>query len=235
MRPPLILLTRRDWRGAEHLPRDVGFVAVGNHISHVDPLTFAHYLLDNGCPPRFIGKEAVFRAPIVGPIVTRAGQIPVLRESADAGRALAAAMDAVRAGECVAIYPEATLTRDPQLWPMVGKTGAARVALSTGCPVIPIAQWGAHQLLPPYTVRLRVFHRTAIHVWAGPPVDLSEYAPADPDRPPDGAALRGATERIMAAITALLEQIRGESAPPQRWDPREHDLPRTGNPAKRRR
>jgi 1-acyl-sn-glycerol-3-phosphate acyltransferase len=228
-------LTRRDWRGPEHLPRDVGFVAAGNHLSHIDPLTFAHFLLDHGAPPRFLAKEALFSVPVVGPIITHAGQIPVLRGSADAAQSLGPAMDAVRGGECVAIYPEATLTRDPNLWPMVGKTGAARVALTTGCPVVPIAQWGPQHLLPPYSTRLRVTRRTDVHVWAGPPVDLSRFAPRNPDRPPDPAGLRAATEQIMAAITALLEGIRGERAPERRWDPREHDLPLTGNPNKRRR
>ncbi len=228
VRPTLGLLTRQEWRGGEHLPRTGGFVAVGNHISHADPFTFGQFLLDHGCPPRFLGKQAVFELPLLGAIVAKAGQIPVNRESADASRALASAMAAVRAGECVAIYPEATLTRDPGLWPMVGKTGAARIALTTGCPVVPIAQWGPQRLLPPYSARLRILRPTRVQVWAGPPVDLSPYA----DRPVDGETLHAATADIMAAITGLLEQIRGETAPAERWDPRAHDQPRTGNPKK---
>ncbi|GAA4952343.1 hypothetical protein GCM10023238_18410 [Streptomyces heliomycini] len=78
------------------------------------------------------------------------GQIPVYRESTDALSAFRPAIDAVERGECVAFYPEGTLTRDPDGWPMTGKTGAARVALQTKCPVIPVAQWGANELLPPY-------------------------------------------------------------------------------------
>jgi 1-acyl-sn-glycerol-3-phosphate acyltransferase len=231
VRPLLGLLTRPDWAGGEHLPRTGGFVAVGNHLSHTDPFTFGQFLLDHGCPPRFIGKQAVFDLPLLGAIVARAGQIPVHRESHDAGRALASAMDAVRAGECVAIYPEATLTRDPGLWPMVGKTGAARIALTTGCPVIPIAQWGPQRLLPPYSARLRILRPTRVQIRAGPPVDLAPFR----DRPLDAETLRAATEEIMAAITGLLEQLRGEPAPARRWDPREHGQPRTGNPRKARR
>ena len=53
-----------------------------------------------------------------------------------------AAVAAVRKGECVVVYPEGTLTRDPAQWPMTGKSGAARIALETGCPVIPVGQWG---------------------------------------------------------------------------------------------
>jgi 1-acyl-sn-glycerol-3-phosphate acyltransferase len=230
MKPALLAFTRRDWRGGEHLPRDRGFVAVTNHVSYADPFTFAHFLHDHGCPPRFLAKEAVFRVPAIGRILSGAGQIPVYRETTDASKALVAAVRAVEEGECVAIYPEATLTRDPQLWPMMGKTGAARVALLTGCPVVPIAQWGAQEILAPYGKRLHLLSRRVSHVYAGPPVDLSAFA----GQPLDVPTLRAATEVIMSAITGLLEEIRGEQAPAERWNPREHDQPRTGNPGRRR-
>lgn len=224
-RPPLMVFTRRDWRGAEHLPLDRGFVACGNHVSHLDPFTLGHFLYDNGCPPRYLAKESVFRIPVLGRIVSGAGQIPVYRESVDAGKAFSAAVEAVEAGECVAVYPEATLTRDPGLWPMTGKTGAARIALATGAPVIPIAQWGVQDILAPYGAVPHVLPRRVVHVWAGPPVELSRFAGfgADP------AVLRAATEAILDAITALLEEIRGERPPAGRWDPGEHGQARTGN------
>lgn len=231
VRPLLMALTRRDWRGTQHLPAEGGFVVASNHISHVDPFTLAHFLWDNGYPVRFLAKESVFRIPVAGLVVRSARQIPVYRESADAARALSVAVDAVRAGECVGIYPDATLTRDPDLWPMVGKTGAARLALTTGCPVIPVAQWGPQEILPPYGRRPRLWPRRTVHVWAGPPVDLSQWQ----GRPLDQTTLREATDAITAAIVGLLEQIRGEQAPPRRWDPRQHRAPRTGNPRRRRR
>jgi 1-acyl-sn-glycerol-3-phosphate acyltransferase len=224
IRPILRAVTRRDWRGAEHLPAG-GFVACSNHISHVDPFTLAHFLVDNGVPPRYLAKESVFRIPVAGRIVTNAGQIPVRRGSADAARALEAAVEAVRAGECVAVYTDGTLTRDPQLWPMTGKTGAARIALTTGVPVVPVAQWGPQELLAPYSKRPHLFRRPLVHVWAGPPVDLSPWE----GKVLDAAVLAEATAAIVAAITALLERIRGEQAPAERWDPRQHSLPLTGD------
>lgn len=225
-RPPLMAFTRRDWRGAEHLPTDRGFIACGNHVSHLDPFTFAHFLYDHGCPPRFLAKDSVFRIPVLGRIVSGAGQIPVYRETLEAGKAFSAAVAAVEAGECLAVYPEATLTRDPDLWPMIGKTGAARVALTTGAPVIPIAQWGVQEILAPYGVVPHLLPRRTVHVWAGPPVDLSAFAGSDR---PDAATLRAATDVILDAVTALLEQIRGAQAPDRRWDPREHGQARIGN------
>jgi 1-acyl-sn-glycerol-3-phosphate acyltransferase len=231
LRPPLMALTRRNWRGAENLPRTGGFVVVVNHISHVDPFTFGHFLYDNGYLPRFLTKEAVFRAPVVGRVVTGAHQIPVYRETKDAAASYAAAVDAVRRGECVAVYPEGTLTRDPDLWPMRGKTGAARIALATGCPVIPVAQWGAQDILPPYAHRPHLLSRHDSYVWAGRPVDLSPWA----GRPLTADVLAGATDAIMDDLTALVAEMRHETPPEHRWDPRAAGQPVTGNPHARAR
>lgn len=225
LRPPMRALTRRDWRGAENLPSYSGFVACSNHITHIDPITLAHFLVDHDVPPRFLAKESLFEIPVLGRIVSGAGQIPVRRGSADAARSLEAAVKAVTDGECVAVYPEGTLTRDPGLWPMVGRTGAARIALTTGVPVIPIAQWGAQELLAPYGKRLHVFRRPVVHVWAGPPVDLGRWE----GHALDAVVLASATNAILDAITGLLEQIRHEKAPTQRWDPRQHRQPLTGD------
>jgi 1-acyl-sn-glycerol-3-phosphate acyltransferase len=230
LRRPLLVLTRREWSGAEHLGHG-GIVVCVNHVSHFDPLVFAHFLYDNGRLPRFLAKDGLFRVFFVGAVLRGAKQIPVYRNSLDASTAYSAAVDAVGRGECVAIYPEATLTRDPDLWPMVGKTGAARVALATGAPVIPVAQWGPQYVLAPYTKRPHFFPRRTMHVKAGPPVDLAEFA----GRPVDAPLLHEVTEKIMAAITELLEEIRGEQAPAVRFDPRRAGLPTTGNPARARR
>jgi 1-acyl-sn-glycerol-3-phosphate acyltransferase len=226
LRRPLLLLTKQDWQGAENLPREGGVVVVTNHVSHFDPLAFAHFLYDNGRTPRFLAKSALFDIFFVGRLLRGAGQIPVFRESVTAGSAYAAAVDAVRRGECVAIYPEATVTRDPGLWPMVGKTGAARVALATRAPVIPITQWGAQDVLAPYSKKVRLLPRKTMHFVAGPPVDLSEFY----DRPVTTPLLREATSRIISALTTQLEQMRGESAPAERFDPRRAGLPTTGDP-----
>lgn len=208
LRPLLIVCTRQEWRGWEHIPESGGAVVVSNHISHVDPLTFTHFVYESGRLPRFLAKASLFRVPFVRTVLRGAEQIPVYRESESAAQAYSAAVDAVRRGKLVAIYPEATLTRDPDLWPMVGKTGAARVALETGAPVIPVAQWGAHRVLPPYSKLPRLFPRHTVHVHAGPPVDLTDLQ----GRPIDAELLREGTARIMAAVTGLLQEIRGQRA-----------------------
>lgn len=216
LEPLLLATTRRSWRGGEHLPPTGGIVVVSNHLSPVDPLTLAHFVLAQGRTPRFLAKESLFHVTLVGRVMRGAGQIPVLRDSKDARAAYALAVDAVRSGEAVLFYPEGTLTRDPGLWPMTGRTGAARVALATGAPVVPVAQWGAQRLLPPHSARLRLFPRTRVAVLAGEPVDLRRFR----GRADDPAALHEATEQIMAAVTDLLATLRGQSAPAVRFDPR---------------
>lgn len=230
LKPPLMVLTKRDWRGAEMIPSSGGCVLVANHISHFDPLAFAHFVYDNGRIPRFLAKAEVFTVPVIGRIIAKVGQIPVYRRSYDASHAYRAAVEAVRRGECVIIYPEGTITRDPGLWPMTGRTGAARVALTTGVPVIPVAQWGPQEILAPYAKRFRFFPRKTMRMQAGPPVDLSEFA----GRPLSTAVLRDATEKIMAAITEQLEKIRGEQGPAVRFDARSAGLPETGDPRRSR-
>ena len=230
LRGLLMIFTRRDWRGAEHLPRAGGFVVCPNHMSHVDPFAFAHFLYDNGHPPFFLAKSEVFQIPILGRLLTWAQQIPVYRGTSEAVGAFSAAVVAVRDGKCVPIFPEGTLTRDPQMWPMTARTGAARVALTTRCPVIPVAQWGPQEIMRPYGKVLHLLPRKTMRMLAGPAVDLSDLY----GRPQDLATLGEATNRIMDAITSQLETLRGGKAPAIRFDSRTAGVPEIGNPNKRR-
>ncbi|GAA2351620.1 lysophospholipid acyltransferase family protein [Streptomyces cuspidosporus] len=214
VKPPLVVLFKRDWRGMEHIPAEGGFITAINHNSHLDPFSYAHFQYNTGRVPRFLIKAGVFKGGFVGAFLRGTAQIPVYRESTNAANAFRAAVDAVNQGECVAFYPEGTLTRDPDLWPMRGKTGAARVALLTKAPVIPVAQWGANEALPPYAKRPRFFPRKTLTVHAGPPVDLSAYY----GKEPTAEVLRAATDDIMAAVAELLSEVRGEPAPAERYD-----------------
>lgn len=230
LRALFMVFTRRDWRGAEHFPSSGGFVVCPNHISNVDPFAFAHFLYDNGHPPFFLAKSEVFRVPVLGKLLTAAQQIPVERGTSDAANAFSAAVDAVRQGKCVPIFPEGTLTRDPAMWPMTARTGAARVALATRCPVIPVAQWGPQQIQKPYGKALHLFPLKTMRMLAGPAVNLADLY----DRPQDSATMQEATSRILDAVTAQLETIRGEKAPALRFDSRTAGVPEIGNPKKTR-
>jgi 1-acyl-sn-glycerol-3-phosphate acyltransferase len=226
LRRPLALVTKRDWSGGENIPREGGCVLAVNHVSEFDPLPFAHFVYENGRVPRFLGKAEVFGVPVVGHILRSAGQIPVYRKTVDASKAFSAAVAAVNRGEAVIVYPEGTISRDPGLWPMTGRSGAARIALTTRRPVIPCAQWGPQEVLAPYARRPHLFPRKLMRMRAGAPLDLSDL---------DGKSLTPellatATERIMAAITVLLEEIRQETAPSERFDSRKAGVAEIGNP-----
>lgn len=208
-----MVLTRRIWLGQEHVPATGGVVVACNHLSEFDPIAIAHYVYDSGRFPRFLGKDGVFAIPVVGRLLSRLGQIPVYRESSRAGEALRAAVDAAREGACVVVYPEATITRDPALWPMTGKTGAVRIALSAGVPLVPLATWGAQDLLP-YHGRPRPLPRKTVRIKVGPPVPLAEYEGlAD-----DAAAMAAATDVVMRSIAEQLAPLRGERVPEVLYD-----------------
>ncbi|HET9871289.1 MAG TPA: lysophospholipid acyltransferase family protein [Propionibacteriaceae bacterium] len=209
-------LTKRDWRDMDKIPKTGGVIFVVNHISNIDPLSFGQFVAYAGRWPRYLGKASLFRIPVVGKIITACGQIPVERNSRDARKALTQAIDAVNAGKSITVYPEGTITVDPQLWPMAGKTGAARIALATGCPVIPVGQWGAQDIMPGKKPSLpRFFPRKTLALKAGDPVALDDLR----GQPPTPAVLRQATDRIMDAITALVADLRQQAAPPSRVDP----------------
>jgi 1-acyl-sn-glycerol-3-phosphate acyltransferase len=214
LRPLLFFMLKRDWRGREHIPAGGGVIVAANHLSWSDPLALAHFVYESGRYPVYLAKDALFDIKVLGSILRKLGQIPVYRDRADAGLALRAAEAGLRAGECLMFYPEATVTRDPRLWPMTGKTGAARLALATGTPVIPVAHWGAHILWPYGTKSFRPFPRKTMHVLAGPPVDLSKYE----GEPLNAQTLEAATMDIMHAIADLLGELRGEKPPEKLYD-----------------
>ncbi|MCA5893652.1 1-acyl-sn-glycerol-3-phosphate acyltransferase [Isoptericola sp. NEAU-Y5] len=216
----MFALVRYDWdRGEENLPRDGGFIAAANHVTEFDALTLAHYMFDKGYEPRILAKRGLFTTPLVGWALRATRMIPVDRGTAAAARSLEAAGEQLGDGACVTILPEGTLTRDPDLWPMEGKTGLARMALASKLPVVPVAQWGAHEFLPRYGRVPRLFGRKkTVTIVAGPPVDLSDLY----DRPVDSQVLRQVTDRVMDAITAQLAEIRQETPPAARFDLRRH-------------
>lgn len=218
MKPPTALFTRREVSGAQHVPTG-GIIIAANHISNVDPAVLCDTILyPLHRAPRFLAKSEMFRGNgLVARVMRGAGQIPVDRHAADASRALDAAVAALGRGEAVVIYPEGTVTRDPGKWPMRARTGVARLALLSGAPVVPIAQWGAQEIHDTYRSKgVHLLPRTTVRFRVGPPVDLTPWRGQEFTVP----MLDAATNAVMDAITAELEVLRGEKAPAQRYDPR---------------
>ena len=207
IRPWLMLLTKREWRGAEHLPRAGGFVVSPNHISYADPLPFAHYMFDNGRGAYFLAKESVFRVRGVGWVLRKAGPDPRPPQLLRGCRRLPLGGRRRAGGQGRRDLPRRHDHPGPRPVAHAGqdRCGArgARDPLPTG-PRGAVGGPGDPLALrsPPVTPSPQ--DDPAV---AGPPVDLDDLY----GRPIDATVLREATDRLMDRITELLEQVRGET------------------------
>ncbi|WP_435583025.1 lysophospholipid acyltransferase family protein [Amycolatopsis thermoflava] len=206
---PVSWIGRRVYTGAERIPREGPALVVMNHVSHMDPAVDAVFIHRQKRVPRFLAKDSLARTPIFGKILVGAGSIPVYRGSAQAGDSLRAAHQALQEGKVVVIYPEGTITKDPNGWPKRSHTGVARLALDNDVPVIPVARWGTQQILDFYHKKVRLVPRTTVTHAVGEPVDLSAYR----GKPQTGPLLREVTELLMERVTDLLADVRGEQPP----------------------
>lgn len=204
------LLFRIRWHHLDRVPARGGVILAVNHNSYADTIFMARCVWQAGRIPRFLIKSGIFSRPVVGRAMSGAGQIPVYRGSADAAQSLQDAKDALDRGECVIIYPEGTITTDPDWWPMRAKTGVARLALlAPQVPVVPIGQYGTQFAIDTKHRRLRPFPRKPASASVGPAVDLDAYR----GQAPSTDLLRKMTDEIMRAVTAEVAAIRGEQPP----------------------
>lgn len=206
--PPLWLWF--DWRfeGQEHIPADGPALVACNHISYLDPLAHAYFLVKAGRTPRFLAKIELFDNRFTGPVLRGTRQIPVRRGSGDRAPVEAGA-EALRAGELVVVYAESTVTTNPDSSPMRGKTGVGRLTLTTRVPVIPLAVWGS----APVWQRGRRSLKYGRPIWvkAGPPLDFSDHEAGREDP----AILRKVTDEVMAQLSLLVDDLRGRY--PKGW------------------
>jgi 1-acyl-sn-glycerol-3-phosphate acyltransferase len=197
---------------AARLP-DGPIIVISNHTSYADGVLLALVCRRLGRSVRLLATGGVFRAPLLGGLVRRLGFIRVDRGSAGAGTSLDVAADALAAGEAVAIFPEGRTTRDPDRWPERAKTGAVRLALRTGAPIVPIAMVGAHRIVGRRQVVRRLVVamvlRPRVETAVGEPIDVRDLV----DDPDDPAQIRAASDAVMARLVALVAGLRGETAP----------------------
>lgn len=191
-------------------------IIVANHASHVDGLVLAIVCRRLGRSVRMLATSGVFRAPVIGWLARRVGFIPVERGSSTASRALEPAAAALAAGEAVAIFPEGRTTRDPARWPERAKTGAVRLALRTGAPVVPVAMVGTHRVIdrahPVRSLLSSLVLRPEVRTAVGEPIDVRAIAGVDADDP-SPARVRELSDEVMAQVVDLVEELRGEIAP----------------------
>jgi 1-acyl-sn-glycerol-3-phosphate acyltransferase len=201
-------------RPGSTLPKDGPFIVAPNHYSEIDPVVMGVAVWKLGRTPRFLAKASLFRIPVLGFYLRKTGQIPVERE-ARGNSAIDAAHQLMNSGQGVIVYPEGTLTRQPELWPMRGKSGAIRMALETGIPLYPAAHWGTQNLMGRYGKKITVRPRPVIDVVIGEPMDLSQYAGKTASK----ELLDTATNDLMLQIQALVSELRGEPAPKKIFQP----------------
>ncbi len=213
------LLFHRRYRHTERIPATGPVLLVANHVSLLDPFACARLAWDSGRVPHFLAKQSVFKG-WVGRLLRACGQIPVARYSADAHEALSAAQADLAAGNCVVIYPEGSVTRDPGWWPMEARTGVARLALTTDAVVVPVAQWGPQRVHDYHANKLHLRLRTPADYLVGEPVDLSaQRADLRAGGPLSAELLRETTDLIMTHVRNQLAELRDET-PPATFHPR---------------
>lgn len=208
-------LTRRHVPGAG-LP-DGPVIVVANHTSFADGILLALVGRRLGRSLRLMATGGVFRSGLVGPVARRLGFIPVLRGTSSAAGSLDAAATALEAGEAVGLFPEGRITRDPQHWPERARTGAVRLALRTGAPVVPVALVGAQHLVGRTGIGARLLRNTVlrprVQVAVGEPIDVRRLAGVAGDQPVDDATVRRLSDEVMSALVAQVAELRGEPAP----------------------
>jgi len=203
------ILARRQYRGTERIPRTGPVILVLNHVSHLDPMYDAVFVHKQRRVPRFLAKDSLFKPFLLKQVLYGSGQIPVFRGTTDAKDSLRAANQALADGKLVVIYPEGTITKQPDGWPMYARTGVARLALDNDVPVLPVARWGTKAILDGYSRKFRPFPRHDVITVVGEPVDLSKYR----GREVGQRDMREVTDLLMDEITGLIAEVRGETPP----------------------
>lgn len=209
------LLARTKLIGLRNVPAEGPVLLVLNHVSHLDPAYDAVMVHKAGRVPRFLAKSTLWNVPVFNRVLTGVQQIPVYRGTANARKSLVAADEALGEDKLVLIYPDGTVTKDPQGWPMSPRVGVARLALDHDVPVVPVARWGTNRVYDHYAKKFRPLPRKQVTYAFGEPVDLSAYR----DRERDNATLREVADLTMSRVRDLLAEIRQETAPTQFYSP----------------
>lgn len=212
------LVGRRRFVGAHRIPDTGAALLVANHISHIDPIFDVVFVRETGRLPHVLAKASLWKIPLIGRVLTATQQIPVERGNGAGQKALAAATDVLDAGGVVVIYPEGTVTKDPDMWPMRPRAGVAALALAGDFPVIPVAHWGSNHVYTSYGEgrRFKPWPRKDVHVVTGDPIDLSAWR----GKPIDNRAIRDVSFLIMEKVQEMVAELRGEEAPASLFNPK---------------
>ena len=213
--PISALLARTKVTGLDRLPAEGPVLLVLNHVSHLDPVYDAVTVHRAGRLPRFLAKNTLWNVPVLRSVLVNVEQIPVFRGTADASKSLEQAHKALREDKVILIYPDGTITKDPDGWPMMPKPGVARLALENDIPVVPVARWGTRDVYDHYKKKFRPFPRKQVTYKFGEPIDLSVYR----DKEIDNHLLREVTDLTMRRVRELLGEVREQQPPEEFYSP----------------
>ncbi|TDC59785.1 1-acyl-sn-glycerol-3-phosphate acyltransferase [Micromonospora sp. KC207] len=198
--PPVIAVAKTMFRvldlrltveGSHHVPRTGGAVLASNHVSYLDFIFCGYGAHESGRLVRFMAKHEVFAHKISGPLMRGMKHIPVNRR-AGAG-SYSTAVDALRRGEVVGVFPEATISRSFTVKDL--KNGAARMAQDAEVPLLPVALWGTQRLWTKGRPRTLTRRHTPITILVGEPIDPAAH--------PDANAL---SAELRTRLTALVDR-----------------------------
>ena len=202
-------------------------IVISNHTSYADGVMLALACRRMGRSLRLLATSGVFGAPLLGTVARRLGFIKVKRGAADASTSLDEATHALAEGEAVGIFPEGRLTRDPMMWPERAKTGAVRLALRTGAPIVPVAMVGAHRVISRHRVVpnlvFNLVRRPTVDTRVGEPIDVRKLMNIGQTTEPTPDEVRLAADLVMSRLVAVVGELRGERAPDPQGVPRTPD------------
>ncbi len=197
--PPLRLLYHVRVKGLENVPRSGGAIIAANHRSFLDSIFIP--LVIRRRQVVYLAKAEYFKSRRTGWFFRSMGQIPLERTGGKSShRALSAALEVLRSGKLLGIYPEGTRSPDGRLHR--GRTGVVRLALAAGVPVVPCGAIGTEEVMPKGAKLPLLRGRPRVEIRFGPALDLSRLE----GKERESTALRAATDEIMAAIGALSGQ-----------------------------
>ncbi|WP_341717287.1 lysophospholipid acyltransferase family protein [Micromonospora sp. FIMYZ51] len=214
--PPVIAAAKTMFRvldlkltvvGSDHVPRSGGAVLASNHVSYLDFIFCGLGALESKRLVRFMAKDSVFRHRVSGPLMRGMRHIPVDRRAG--AESYAAALAALRAGEVVGVFPEATISRSFVVKEL--KSGAIRMAREAAVPVLPVALWGTQRLWTKGRPRTLTRRHTPITVLVGEPMEPAAF--------PDAAAMNA---ELASRLHALVDRAQREypdqpAGPTDRW------------------
>jgi 1-acyl-sn-glycerol-3-phosphate acyltransferase len=211
--------------GEENVPESGAAIIIAPHLGSIDAVLAPELVTRRGRMPRILAKKSLWNIPIVKQAFN-SGRLIQVDRSGTAQDSLEEARIALKNGDTVFIFPEGTYSKDPDSWPMTCKTGAARLALISGAPVVPILQDGEQFLLKknanrtelPWFKRYHSGNRVLVHLKAYPAIDFSDIFSGQVSSP-DSEIIRKVNERIEDTLTRIVEESRGVNAP-KRWDDR---------------